>query len=245
MKITKTIKGHTFEAEFRVVQGFSSGSPAAKIQFKLDFEDRWFNADRLLEDQKAVRFIMPRTIFGAKVGGLSLPPEDFAALAAEVEAINAAIRAEQAAHAEAIRTGTLPITVSWENGEYLSGYAVYDADASRELVRLGAARIVSGWGTLVDDTVVKALGTSFTVPDVEAYTAPARKAAQQAERQALAAQEAALKQAQEAAARTGTPVVLARWVEDCDGTVVECSTDAYARLMMPDGSTRVERVHTF
>ena len=44
---------------------------------------------------------------------------------------------------------------------------------------------------------------------------------------------------------TGKPVVLGRWVEDCDGSVEECSTDICVRMAMPDGKTKTGRTHSF
>ncbi len=238
MLITKNIKGVTAEFNCEVMR-VNPLRPEAVL--RCTYEGKAFNAEKLLPEQKAVKFWTPILIGGAKVGGISLSSEDFAALEAEVAAINAAIHNEAVVHAEAIRTGALPITVSWENGEILSGYAVYDMDAARELTRLGVAKEVSGWGCLVDASMVKTLGTSFTVPEVESYTAPVRAEAKQAE----LAKEAALQQARETAAQTGSPVVLERWTEECDGSATECNLDGYARLMMPDGTIHVKRTHTF
>lgn len=70
-------------------------------------------------------------------------------------------------------------------------------------------------------------------------------------------EEATKKAAKEAAAKvaeaeakfaeakeTGEPVELDRRVEPCDGSAVECSLDIVIRYAMPDGTTKVKRIHT-
>jgi hypothetical protein len=47
------------------------------------------------------------------------------------------------------------------------------------------------------------------------------------------------------AARTGEPVVINSWMEDCDGSVEECSTDMVTLCAMPDGTTKTSRSHSF
>jgi hypothetical protein len=46
------------------------------------------------------------------------------------------------------------------------------------------------------------------------------------------------------AKRTGNPVEFDRWSEPCDGSVVECDVDIIIWYAMPDGSVKVERIHT-
>lgn len=71
-------------------------------------------------------------------------------------------------------------------------------------------------------------------------------------------EEATKKAAKEAAAKvaeaeakfaeakeTGEPVELDRRVEPCDGSAVECSLDIVIRYAMPDGTTKVKRIHTY
>lgn len=58
------------------------------------------------------------------------------------------------------------------------------------------------------------------------------------------ASEAKQSQALAGAIQSGKPVELARWTEDCDGSVEECSTDILYRYAMPDGSIEVRRTHT-
>ena len=43
---------------------------------------------------------------------------------------------------------------------------------------------------------------------------------------------------------TGKPVVLRKEIANCDGSVIECSTDVLVWYAMPNGSTKMERIHT-
>lgn len=63
----------------------------------------------------------------------------------------------------------------------------------------------------------------------------ATRAATQTERDAKIAQ----------AAATGQNVVLSKWIEDCDASVVECSTDVLTEIAYPHGRVAVVRIHTF
>ena len=44
---------------------------------------------------------------------------------------------------------------------------------------------------------------------------------------------------------TGEKQILTSYMDDCDGSVVECSTDYVTVYAMPDGSTTRTRTHTF
>lgn len=72
----------------------------------------------------------------------------------------------------------------------------------------------------------------------------ATEAAKVAKAQARTAQTQAKTEAAFAEARvTGKPVALATWMEDCDGSVKECSTDAVTKWAMPNGATKIGRAH--
>ena len=240
ISVTKTIKNHPVQFSFEVVRGFIQGQDAACIRYQID-GGSWMNADRLLPDQSAVKFYGTQQVAGMKIGGVSLPPVEYAALASDIEAINTAIAAETQAHAEAIRTGGESITVQWDDGEYLSGYTVYDDIARQELIRLGAAKDVDGWGTLIDSRLIDALGTTFTIPQVETFTAPAREAVAQAEAAKKAERQTKITEAQ----ATGQPVLLRHWTVSCDGTELDCSVDLIEEYAYPDGSVRTQRIHTY
>jgi hypothetical protein len=44
---------------------------------------------------------------------------------------------------------------------------------------------------------------------------------------------------------TGEKVLIKQWMEDCNDKNMECSTDVVYEWMMPDGSTKTTRQHTF
>ncbi len=154
------------------------------------------------------------------------------------------ILAQEEAHAREARKAALkagaPFDCTFHDGEYLSGWEVFGPDAE-VLLAAGGAKRVANWGTYVDAKLIERYGPAFSLADVEAFTAPRR--AQEAE--TVARQEATILAARQEAAASGHPVVLARWMTPCRGDAVECSTDAVARMMMPDGSIREEAVHTY
>ena len=47
------------------------------------------------------------------------------------------------------------------------------------------------------------------------------------------------------AQKTGEPVLLRKWTEDCNDPKEECSVDIVYEYAMPDGTTKVERHHTW
>lgn len=47
------------------------------------------------------------------------------------------------------------------------------------------------------------------------------------------------------AKQTGLPVVLDSYMDDCDGSDDECSTDSVVVYAMPDGTKKIKRKHTF
>lgn len=156
---------------------------------------------------------------------------------------NAKKAAEEAARQEEIRAmkaGELKITLHYHDGEYLSGYEVFGAAADL-LEELGLAEYVDGWGYHVADAAVKTLGKEFTYSQAVEYTRPAREAAE--------AQKAAADQERKAkferARETGRPVLLAQWTEPCNDPREECSLDIVQQYVMPDGSVKTERNHTW
>jgi hypothetical protein len=129
------------------------------------------------------------------------------------------------------------------DGEYLSGYKPGACDD--ELERLGLAHHVSGWGTHLDDIVVEKLGKEFTLGQAEDFARPKLEAAAKA-RTDQATRKAEKKAAAfDEARRTGKPVVLSSWSEECDGSTDECNIDNITIHAMPDGSTKKTRDHTW
>lgn len=140
---------------------------------------------------------------------------------------------------EAIRSGAKKITLRYDDGEYLSGYAV-SGRAAELLESLGVAKAVTDWGYHVDGALVKALGKEFTYAQVAEYARPELEKAQAAD----AVKDSARAEKFSRAAATGQEVELERWSEPCCERDYECSLDIVTRYAMPDGTTRTERAHT-
>ncbi len=157
----------------------------------------------------------------------------------EERAAAEAKRLAQEAEKQAILEGEKQITVHYEDGEYLGAYAVY-GQAARLLEEIGAAKYVNGWGYMVRDDIVKALGTTFTYPQVVKFLRPEQEKKEQAEAEKQAKVEQALTEAK----TIRKPVEIARWTEPCDGTVRECSLDIVTQWAMPNGTIQVRRTHT-
>lgn len=141
-----------------------------------------------------------------------------------------------------IETGEIPIEFCSYNGEYLSGYSVASPELAADLLtRLDLAEYVSGWGVLVKGELVDALGTKFTYPQAAKFAKPIREEKDRKRREREAAKAAKFAQARE----TGEPVILYQWSEPCNDPKEECSVDNLTEYAMPDGSTKVERHHTW
>lgn len=140
----------------------------------------------------------------------------------------------------AIRAGEKQIELTYHDGEYLSGWQVF-GEARELLEELGLAKWVSGWGYLVQDKVVQALGEKFTYPAAVEYVRPiqeakaAKRAAKEAERQAK------IQEAKE----TGKPVLLRKWTEPCNDPHEECDIDIIYEYAQPDGRITQSRMHTW
>ena len=150
--------------------------------------------------------------------------------------------ARKAAAIAAIKAGTqtLEIKLTYQDGEILQGYTVYGL-AAEMLVELRVARDIGGWGIKVDDALVAELGTEFTYAQVQEYARPTLDAQAAAEQVAVDKRDAALAKAK----RTGQPVVIARWTDKCDDPNAECDQDIVYRMAMPDGTIKIDRVHTY
>jgi hypothetical protein len=130
------------------------------------------------------------------------------------------------------------VTVSWHDGEILSGWQAHGEDA-KILERYGVAKFVGGWGYRVDDAVVRALGESFTEDHLAVYCKPRLDEEKAKEKQERTEREKAFLKARQ----TGNPQPLDRWceeVEEEDNSLNICTSYA-----MPDGSTTVQRTPTY
>lgn len=172
----------------------------------------------------------------------ALKPEIMAELKRREEEKAAKKAAEEAARVEearAIRAGEVKIKVSVGDYDGIPLYEVY-GEAAEALMEIGAARWI-GYSRQVNDDVIDALGLEFTLQQAAEITRPAREA--------KAAEKKAKDEVRQAkfdeAKRTGQKVEMASWMEDCDGSVEECSTDFVQEYAMPDGTTKIERQHTY
>lgn len=130
--------------------------------------------------------------------------------------------------------------LQYQDGEYLAGYTLH-GKVTEELVALGLAHYVDGWGYLVNDKTVNALGTKFTHKSAVEYSQPARQAKLARERREKETRDALFAQAKS----TGKPVQIRRYSDDCDDPREECSLDNVYEYAMPDGSIKTERYHTW
>jgi hypothetical protein len=135
----------------------------------------------------------------------------------------------------ALKSGELKIRVRYHDGEYLSGYIATAA----LLVELGVAESVSGWGTHVKNELVAALGEEFTYAQAAEFARPALEKKQAARDAASSARAEKFAEA----ARTGKPVELRRWMDECSERDFDCDMDIVSELAMPDGRTKIERSH--
>lgn len=102
----------------------------------------------------------------------------------------------------AIKTGEIPIKLRFYDGEYLSGYSVVSPELAEDLlIRLDLAEYVNGWGVLIKNELVDALGTEFTYPQAAKFAKPIREEKRQKKREKEAAKAAKFAQAKE----TGKP----------------------------------------
>lgn len=165
-------------------------------------------------------------------------PEIVAELKRQKEAAEAAEAEAKELERQNIISGATLIEVSWHDGEYLQGYAVYGLAA--ELLReIGAAERVAGWGTKVGSDMIKKLGEGFTYAQAAEYMRPANDAKAMA-----AAQKAADLQAKYDEARvTGKPVLIKTYMADCNDPREDCSFDTVDEYAMPDGSKKISRQH--
>ncbi len=94
-----------------------------------------------------------------------------------------------------------------------------------------------------EETLLAEQGPAAEKAKQEAKAAAEKKAAEEAAKAKAAAEEreAKFQEAREA----GAPVLLHRWNEPCNDPREECNLDIIYEYAMPDGSTKVERHHTW
>jgi len=139
-----------------------------------------------------------------------------------------------------IITGKQKIKVHFHDGEYLSGWEVVGVAADL-LKELGLARYVSGWGMIVDSELVNRFGDEFTYQQAKEVADPQIKAKKEKEE----AQKRILQAKFDEAKKTGKPVEINRWTEECSDPEEECDLDIVVEYAMPDGSVERLRHHTW
>ena len=150
-------------------------------------------------------------------------------------------RAEEAAEREAIISGEKPIQLQHYDGEYLSGWHPV-GQSSGIMQELGLVRHVDGWGLYIEPKTIEELGgPEFTYQQTLELSRSREQAKKVAQEVANLARQAKFDEAR----KTGKPVILERWMEDCLDPHEECSTDMVSRYAMPDGTTRTDRQHTW
>ncbi len=132
------------------------------------------------------------------------------------------------------------ITINYHDGEYLSAYEAFGEQA-KLLEKIGLAVYISGWGYRVKDSAVKTLGTEFLYHQAVAYAKPAMDRAAQTAKLAADLRKAKFDQA----ARTGQPVILDQYTDDCNDPREECSLDEITVYAMPNGQQKTVRSHTW
>jgi len=153
---------------------------------------------------------------------------------------SAAKEAAKVEEARAIRAGEIVIRPQWHDGEILSGWQVF-GQAADALEEIGVAKYISGWGHIVEQATIDALGKEFTFPQAAELTRRARE-----EKEAAARAKAEERQAKFAEAkRTGQRVELRSWMDDCNDPREQCSLDHVTEYAMPDGTTKIVRQHTW
>jgi len=204
------------------------GELILKYRIERHSEDKLaFRAPRGMSDEEAVAVVSAHK------------PEILAELIRREEE-SAAKEAARVEEARAIRAGEIAIRPEWHDGEILSDWQVF-GEAAKALEEIGAAKYISGWGYCVEGAIIKALGKEFTFPQVEEFLRPSREAKEAREQAEAEERQAKFDEAQ----RTGEPVELDSWMANCNDPREECSLDHVIEYAMPDGTTRVERHHTW
>jgi hypothetical protein len=168
-----------------------------------------------------------------------------AEIIAELEAEKARKEKEAESAKEArindIKAGNIKIKVYYHDGEYLSGYTVHGEEAEL-LVELKLAKYVDGWGYYIEDgKLVGTLGEEFTYEQAAEFARPKLEALAKTKAEKEAKRQAIFDKAKE----TGEKQLLRQWSDECNDPNESCDIDTVYEWAMPDGTTKVERHHTW
>jgi len=183
-------------------------------------------------------------IFGKKLNAnvmLTLPSKIENILETEFENLKVKEEEEKNLYIEKILSGEEIITATYYEGSPLSGHMIDNIEAEKLLRNLKLVEDISGWGTIIDHKFIEAVGENFTYLQALEYVRPEREKAE--EKKAI--REEKINKAIKEAQKTGEPVEVARYTDDCDDPTEECSTDLIIQYVSPDGSMKTKRQHTW
>ena len=143
-----------------------------------------------------------------------------------------------------IKNNEKAFDLRYYDGEYLSGYAVYGEEAEI-LIELGLAKDISGWGCIVDNELIEALGTEFNYSQVVEYVTPKKEVKEVEQRIEQQKETERIENIITTAKATGERQVLKQYTVDCNDPHEECNTDIVTVWVMPDGGQTKTRQHTW
>lgn len=195
------------------------------------------NAGRFLIDFRSTYYV---NLHGKKTKctGLAISEEQYNIVETAIADFKEEIAQARAMHLEDIKAGRKQISVTYHDGEYLSGWEVVGEEAEL-LEKMKVVKYVPGWGYRVPDELV--IDGKLTYVDAKAYsdrinnTTASKQNAEKAKREAVFAN----------ARESGTKQVLTSYMVDCDDPKEECSFDTVTVYAMPDGSTSTSRIHNY
>lgn len=240
IKVEKQANGKKIEFVFDVDK---NGDILYKVPGVLENElnkNGFFRARKLNEKLQAVEFNVKRKILGNVIAGVKLEKEHYEYIKSKIEEAEKLKELAEQKEWDDLLNGNKKIKVYYHDGEYLSAYIVFGKEA-KLLEKLGLARYIEGWGTKVEEELVEAVGEEFTYEQAKNFVQPKIEAKKEQEAKRKAEIEAKIQEAKE----TGKPVELRRWVESCNDPKEDCDIDHVVEYVMPDGTTKTERYHTW
>lgn len=151
---------------------------------------------------------------------------------------------EKQAEIDAIKKGEKEIEVYYHDGEYLSGYMVH-SEAAELLRKIGLVKDVDGWGYLVDNNLVKALGKKFSYLQAFNFIQPKLEKEEKEKADRIKKAEQKRQQIFLIAKETEQKQILRTYHDDCHDPHEECNMDIITVYAMPDGTEKIIRSHTW
>ena len=136
---------------------------------------------------------------------------------------------------------------------------LHDFEAEEKALREARMEVfyLRGWeghtitvdSRLSDDEIIASMGPGFwreeNAPESFREHLQKARAERAAKAEARQREDDRFEALKAEAARTGKDVLLRQYADECDGSAGECSTDIVYEYIQPDGSLKIERVHTF